>query len=291
MFNARGIIVPLVTPYDDRGNISPERTEALIEYHLAQGVRAFYIGGSSGECYLQTQEERRHFLEVVARINRGRAQLLAHIGAISTPNTLALGQLAASLGYNAVSSTPPFYYGFSKTQIMGFYRRLVDEIDLPMVVYNAPAVTNVDFSLDELSEMLSWDGVVGLKHTTLSMTVIERLKQRWPDKRIYHGEDYMLVTGALMGADGGIGSTYNVMPGKYLALWDAVEEHDFVEAKRIQTEINDVIDVLLEPGFLAGIKGMLALQGLPAGRPREPFSWLEQEHWDALEAVRERYAL
>ncbi|GGX41771.1 N-acetylneuraminate lyase [Saccharospirillum salsuginis] len=291
MFDSKGIIIPLVTPYDDNGKIDPSSTEKLFEHFLEKGIRSFYIGGSSGECYLQTQDERLEFLEVVARINQGRAKLMAHIGAISTPNTIELGRKAHACGYDAISSTPPFYYGFTKTQIMGFYKEIVRTVDLPMVVYNAASVTGVDFSLDELGEMLSWDNVIGLKHTTTNMTVIERLKQRFPEKLIYHGEDYMLVSGAVMGADGGIGSTYNVMPDRYLRLWKAVEDGDFVTASREQNEINSVIDVLLKPGFLAGIKGMLKLQGYDVGQPRKPFTWLSDDQWDDLKRIKDTYQL
>lgn len=291
MFDSRGIIIPFITPYDDAGRVSAERAEALFNHQLSQGIDTFYIGGSSGECYLQSLDERTEFLRIMSRINQGRAKLIAHIGAISTPNSLQLGHSAEELGYDAVSSTPPFYYGFTRDQVLGFYRLLVDDIELPMILYNAPAVTNVDFSLSDLDELLSWEGVVGLKHTTLNMTVIERLKQLQPDKLIYHGEDYMLVTGALMGADGGIGSTYNVMPGKYRSLWQCVESGDFVTAKRIQSQINDVIDVLLKPGFLAGIKGMLKLQGFDVGRPREPFTWLNEQDWQSLQEAKERHEL
>lgn len=291
MYDAKGIIIPLITPYDEKGRPSESATEALIEHFLESGIKSFYIGGSSGECYLQTQEERLSFLETVARVNNGRAQLMAHVGAISTPNTIELARKAEEVGYDAISSTPPFYYGFTKPQILGFYRDITEAVNLPMVVYNAAAVTGVDFSLDELAEMLSWDKVIGLKHTTTNMTVIERLKLRCPDKLIYHGEDYMLVSGAVMGADGGIGSTYNVMPKRYLKLWDAVEKGDFLAARKEQHEINDIIDVLLKPGFLAGIKGMLTLQGFDVGQPRKPFSWLSEKDWDLLKKTKDTYQL
>ncbi|MFQ3229117.1 N-acetylneuraminate lyase [Reinekea sp.] len=291
MFDVNGIIIPLITPYDENGKVDSSAAKALMDHFIGKGIEGFYIGGSSGECYLQTQEERKEFLKAVADANGGRAKLMAHIGAISTPNTIELGQYCETLGYDAVSSTPPFYYGFSKAMVRGFYKDVVDAVNLPMCLYNAPGVTGVSFSIDELDEMLSWDNVFGIKHTTTEMTVIERLKKKWPNKKIYHGEDYMLATGALMGADGGIGSTYNVMPEKYLALWNCVEAKDFAGAVEIQKEINDVIDIILKPGFLAGIKGFLTLQGLQVGEPRAPFTQLTDADWEMLKKAMVDYKL
>lgn len=286
-----GIIIPLITPYDEQGRVNPDMAKPLVDHFISKGVTGFYIGGSSGECYLQTIEERKVFLKAVAEANQGRAKLMAHIGAISTPLTIELGQYCEALGYDAISSTPPFYYGFSKEMIRGYYREIVDAVKLPMCLYNAPGVTGVNFSIGELDEMLSWDEVFGIKHTTTEMTVIERLKKKWPNKKIYHGEDYMLTTGAVYGADGGIGSTYNVMPEKYLTLWQHVENGDFVAAAKVQSEINDVIDVILKPGFLAGIKGFLTLQGFEVGEPRKPFTGLSDADWQLIKDTKEQYNL
>ncbi|HCC45997.1 MAG TPA: hypothetical protein DEQ32_16465, partial [Gammaproteobacteria bacterium] len=78
-----GIVVPLVTPFDNHGDLDVEKARCLIEWHIEQGVDGFYVGGSTGEGFFQSVDERCKYLEFVADVLKRRGMLIAQVGAFS----------------------------------------------------------------------------------------------------------------------------------------------------------------------------------------------------------------
>src|SRR6476659_5069686 len=113
-----GILSALITPYDAAGAVDMARLAELVPFQLAQGIDGFYVGGSTGEAFLQSVEERIGVLQAVARAASGRCQPFARVGAIATKNSLRMGRFAAEAGYNATPPTRPFYYDFSRAELM-----------------------------------------------------------------------------------------------------------------------------------------------------------------------------
>lgn len=283
----KGIYLPLMTPFDHQGNIEFGKLAAMFEHHLNQGVHGFYIGGSSSECFMMSLVERKDVLKAIAEINGGRVPLIAHVGAISLFETKQLADVASDWGYQAISATPPFYYGFSKSEIEYYYRELSAYSALPLLLYNIPGTTGVNFSHSELLELSSMPNVIGIKHTTTDMFFIERLRNADANQVIFHGEDTMLVNGLQMGASGGIGSTYNLMSGQYVAIYNAMEQGRLEEAMRLQHQVNRVTEQLLDCGLYQSIKFAMTELGVDYGVCREPFLPLSQTHKQKFEKILE----
>lgn len=267
----QGIYLPLMTPFSCRGALQLEKIPAMVEHHIRQGVDGFYVGGSSSECFMMSGQERQQVLAAVASANQGRLPLIAHVGAIALHEVKTLIDCAVSCEYDAISATPPFYYGFSRAEVEHYYRTIADYSRLPLLLYNIPGTTGVDFSHQQLINLSFLDNVVGIKHTTSDMFFIERLRNSLPDSTIFHGEDTMLVNGLQMGASGGIGSTYNLMSRHYVELYQAMISGELELAMSIQKRVNRVTEVLLEVGVYQGIKYAMCELGIDYGVCREPF--------------------
>ena len=106
-----------------------------------------------------------------------------------------------------------------------------------------------------------------------------------PDAVIYNGFDEMFVGGMAMGADGGIGTTFNVMGGLFVQMFAAVHAGNIVHAQALQARANDVIDVLIDVGVFAGTKAMLALLGVDCGLCRPPFGALTPAQQARVEKI------
>ncbi len=143
--------------------------------------------------------------------------------------------------------------------------------DLQMLVYNIPAFTGVAMGLEQLGKLLSSDRFLGVKHTSNDFFALEGIKTHFPDKVIFNGYDEMLLSGLAAGADGGIGSTYNIMGDKYVRLYNLFREGKWKEAQEIQHQVNEVIRLLCAVGVMAGEKALLDLLGMDFGPCREPF--------------------
>jgi N-acetylneuraminate lyase len=274
-----GIIVPLVTPFDEHGDLAAEKVRSLIEKHLDVGVHGFYVGGTTGEGFFQSTEERCEFLRVVAEAVNNQGLLIAQVGALSERDVHTLSNFAAENCYDIISSTPPFYFTHTDSEVMEYYRRLANVSDLPLLLYNTPSATGRSISTTKQIEVLKLPNVIGSKHTDMNFFSAERLLREVPTAAIFNGPDEMLTGGLAMGMVGGIGSTYNLMPRIYLEIYDSIRSGDLSNAQQLQGKANDVIDELLRisPGVVPGIKYGLKVLGFDMGQPRRPFLPLESD--------------
>jgi N-acetylneuraminate lyase len=280
-----GIYIPLITPFSKHDeSLDLQATDALIEFLIINNVHGLYVGGSTGEALMQSLEERSAFLKHVAYVAKGRLQLIAHVGSLATKDAIHLAEVAAASGYDATSSTPPFYYKFSRSEVIRYYEDLVAATPLPFFIYNAPGNTSFEFSLDDLCSLLGNDSIVGLKHTQTDFFIIERLKARLPEAIVFNGPDEMLIAGLTMGCDGGIGSTYNAIPEKYVGIYDAYRQGDLQRAIQLQHEANALTQLFLEVGLYNGIRHFLKLRGVDTGISRRPFAALSTEGCMKLDA-------
>lgn len=274
-----GILIPLVTPFADNGDLAVDKAGPHIEHLLAAGVHGFYVGGNTGEGLLQSLDERIEFMRFVAETNAGHGLLIAQVGAMSTRDAHTLSRAAAASGYDVVSSTPPFSYAYTEAEIVSYYRELAESSELPVMLYNIPGATGRSLPVDTQIEMLKLPNVIGSKHTDMNFFSAERLLRAAPTAAIFNGPDEMLTGGLAMGMVGGIGSTYNLMPRLYLDIFSAMQSGDLPSARRLQAIANDLIQELLRisPGVVPGIKHGLKFLGFDMGAARQPFQPIEAD--------------
>ena len=274
-----GIVVPLVTPFDEDGNLDSEKINLLIERHLKIGVHGFYIGGTTGEGLFQSVSERCQFLKVVSELVGDKGLLIAQVGSLSERDVRKMVIFAAENNYDVISSTPPFYFNHSEREIINYYKRLSEISDLPILMYNTPGATGQNISIDSQIDMLKMPNIVGSKHTDMNFFNAERLLREMPTAAIFNGPDEMLTGGLAMGMVGGIGSTYNLMPRLYLEIFNSMNLGDLKNAQRLQAIANDVTYELLRisPGVVPGIKHGLKVLGFDVGGPRKPFLPIESD--------------
>ncbi len=265
-----GIVSALITPFDADGAVNEAAIGPLVEFELRQGIAGFYVGGSTGEAFLQSPEERVRVLRAVAAANAGRGLLIAHVGAIATVEVVGMARAAEACGYDAVSAVPPFYYDFSAAELVAHYRALADAVGLPVIVYNFGGKV-ARLTTDVLVSLLDDRRVVGVKHTSTDLYQMERLKAHRPEAAVFNGYDEMCLAGLSMGADGAIGTTYNFMGAHFVALERAFRAGRMDEALDLQRRANRVIDVLVEVGVFAGTKALLGMHGVDVGGCRAPF--------------------
>ena len=268
-----GIVVPLVTPFDNHGDLDVEKARCLIEWHIEQGVDGFYVGGSTGEGFFQSVDERCQYLEFVADVLKRRGMLIAQVGAFSVRDLHQLARFAAAKGYDVVSSTPPMFFKHTDVELIEYYRELAQVSEVPVLLYNVPGMAGLTMAAATMVDMLRLPNVVGSKHTDMNFYVAERLLREVPGAAIFNGPDEMLTSGLAMGMVGGIGSTYNLMPSLYVEIYEAVKMGNLDRARHLQATVNDITQELLRisPGVVPGIKHGLNVLGFDVGEPRRPF--------------------
>ena len=111
--NLRGVMAALLTPFDQQQALDKASLRRLVQFNIQQGIDGLYVGGSTGEAFVQSLSEREQVLEIVAEEAKGKIKLIAHVGCVSTAESQQLAASAKRYGFDAVSAVTPFYYPFS----------------------------------------------------------------------------------------------------------------------------------------------------------------------------------
>lgn len=285
--NLRGVMAALLTPFDGQQKLDTPSLRRLVRFNLSQGIDGLYVGGSTGEAFVQSSAERQEVLEIVAEEAKGKMTLIAHVGCVSTLESQQLARAADDYGYDAVSAVTPFYYPFSFEEHCAHYQAIIDSANgLPMVVYNIPALSGVKLTLEQINTLVTLPGVGALKQTSGDLFQMEQIRRAHPDLVLYNGYDEIFASGLLAGADGGIGSTYNIMGWRYQGIVQALRTGDIAKAQRLQNECNKVIDLLIKTGVFRGLKTVLHYMDVVA-EPlcRKPFSPVDEKFLPELKAL------
>lgn len=270
-FPLKGILPALVTPLHDDLTLDTAALEKLVEHVYAAGCHGVYVCGSTGEGQLLDAATRCRIVEIVARHTPADRNMIVHVGAWSPQESHELARHAESHGAAAISCLRPQNTTFAET--LEHYRALARVTKLPFLAYYFPAQAGGTMSLGELEQLCALPGVAGLKFTDYDLFTLSLLVRQ--GKTMFHGRDEMLVAGLMMGACGGIGSIYNIVPKWFVDMYDLAGAGRWAEAREIQDRVNDLIRVLVSLPFMPALKRTLTWQGLPCGQalaPRIPLS-------------------
>lgn len=273
MTHLTGIYPALITPMSEDGaTVNLDAMRALTRWHLARKVSGFFVCGGSGEGILMRPEERRDTLEVVLEECRGTgARVIAHVGAHVTAAARELAAHAEAAGAHAIAAVPPFYFRTDAQGLRDHYRVIGSGApNTPLLVYNIPGNTGVEVTAAVVADLLSVPTVAGIKYSSYNLYDLFNITRLREDLSVLNGFDEVLVAGLTMGAHGGIGSTYNIMPAAFVALYRAYRAGDLETARRFQFRINGVVKALLGQPFFATLKAVLSAWGIPCGAPRQP---------------------
>ena len=277
--------VASVTPFDIDNKINEKVSEELMNMHIKQGADGFFIGGSSAENFLMTREEKLKSFELAGKF-KDKADLIAHIGDISTDSAIAYAKYAKKLGYKKISAIPPFYFGFNQKEIADYFYDISNAVDMPVIYYNIPMSTNkeIDLNNSDTLELLKSGVISGIKHTNFDINQIERIKNVNNNLHCFGGLEQNMLPFLSFGCDGFIGSTFNFMLPHYKKVASLYLEHN-KEALTLQTKANNIMSVIWNIGLFPSIKYILTKQGIDIGTARKPFSQLTNEEKEIIDKV------
>ncbi len=264
-----GIIPALFTPFTQSDKLNLEILPRHLQFLLDAGCTGFFVGGSTGEGFLQTAGERIRFAGAVTRALRGRAPVILHVGAMNPGDACRIAAAAGELGVAAVSSVMPFYYNYAMDEIAAYYRAIQSAAGLPMIIYYLPESTNRVVGLDQFCKsLLTLPGVVGVKYTHSDLYQMQMLGALSPHPiTLFGGYDQMGLACLAMGAQALIGSTYNVIPDLFVAMYRAFQAGRLDEARALQLRINCFLHQLKQYGNRA-YYAALQIRGIDIGWPR-----------------------
>lgn len=289
----KGVFPAFYACYDDEGNISAEGTKQFVEYLIEKGVAGLYVGGSSGECIYLSVEERKKTLEAVMEAAKGRIAIIAHVACNNTKDSCELARHAEALGVDAIAAIPPIYFKLPEKAIAKYWNDISAAApNTDFVIYNIPQLAGVALTLSLFDEMLKNPKVIGVKNSSMPIQDIQMFKRQAKingrEIVVFNGPDEQFIGGRLIGADGGIGGTYGVMPELFVKLNEMLEKGDFENAGKLQDDIDEVIYTMCSTkgNMYATAKAALKLiAGLELGGVRAPLLNLEDGDEEIVKKV------
>jgi 2-dehydro-3-deoxy-D-pentonate aldolase len=263
----KGVIPPVPTVVDENGALDRAGMAELLDRLIHSQVNGLLILGTGGEFCHMGKTLRREVCEFAVEYVAGRLPVLVNIGDPATSEVIDLGRHAASVGVQAALAINPYYTSVTAEGLYRHYCSIADAVDLPLLLYNFPALTGEELSIDVVRRIaLSCPTVVGIKdsvenfaHTRLLVTEVKSAR---PDFRVFSGYDEYLLYTLLIGGDGGFPATANFAPDICCGIYRAVQERDFDRTVTLQTRLAKLSRIYgLDTPFFGLIKEAIRLTG------------------------------
>ena len=276
-----GIVPPVVTPLKKDGSLDCEALCRHHEYLIKNRVAGLFVLGTTGEGPALPQKVKQDIIVKTVENCNKRVPVLVGISADNLEDYLSLADFAAKAGADGVVAAPPCYLPLENCELLEFYRILGSEQQLPLYVYNMPAMTKIEMSPELVLEILNLPGIAGYKDSAGNAANFEKVAAAMKDRQdisLFMGPDTMLCGALHAGACGGVNSGANLAPQFYVGMYEACRNNDTAAAEKYQQWIVDLQKVYqfrenICCGVAAGLKYSLSklnFMGKFMTRPARP---------------------
>ena len=279
----KGVFPALITPLTKEEKLNVPALEKLLTYEMNAGANGFYIGGATGEGLLLDLPERKKLCEKSIEFIGADKSKIVHITDINFRNTIELAKHAEACGADAISSIAPIYFKYDENDIYNYYKAIAESVNIPLIIYYTVAA-GVNISTDLFCRLFEIDNITGVKWTSSNYYELIKLRERCPDANIFNGPDEMLICGLSAGADGGIGSTYNVMYPLIRGIYDDFHGGNMAGALEKQKKADKIINVMLRYSVIPVCKMILEEMGIEVGNASFPMTRYTKEEREKIKS-------
>lgn len=290
--NLRGIIPPLVTPLLDREMLDIEGLEKLLNHVISGGVHGLFILSSTGEAPGLSYKLRYELIDRVCKTVNSKIPVLVGISDTSSAESLNLARYSAEKGAQFLVLAPPYYFPIDHLDVLDYFKHLVKDLPLPVILYNAPGFTKIMLEPETVCKAAEIPGIIGIKDSSGSMSYFHTLKAKMADHadfRFFVGPESLLAEFTLFGGHGGILGGANLFPKLFVDIYNSACEDDVQKCRKYQDIVIEISTSLYSVGgFLKGIKCAMELMGICRGLPAEPLHPLNEKEQKKIQSELER---
>jgi len=271
--NIKGIIPPHITPFTKNGEIDEKALRRLTHFWLENGLNGLFSCGSNGEAPYMTRKERYRVIELVIDEVNGKVPIIAGTGAPSTIETIHLTQDAKDIGVNAVIVITPYFFKPNRRELVEHYRKLINAVDIPLILYNVPKFTGYNLDVPIVVELVEeFNQIIAIKDSSGSIAQITEIIRLVGDKiNVFSGTGDLILPTLLMNGQGGIVGIANTVPHLCSEIYTHYLKGDLENAKKMQRKVTRLNNILIKKyNQISSIKEAMNQLGQPAGYPRRP---------------------
>ena len=282
-----GIYTPVITPHRADGSIDREAFVKIVEHLIASGVHGIIIGGSTGEYYAQSMDERVEMTKFAKEVIGDRVSLTIGTVAIRLPDSILMAETAARIGASAILvGSPPYSVPTERENALNALA--IDRAaDLPIMLYNYPGRMGINMGEDFLDRVARSRNFCAIKESSGDINRVHLLARDYPHIQMSCGMDDQALEFFAWGARSWVCGGSNFLPKEHLALYRACAvEGNFAKGRRIMSALMPLMRVLEQGGkFIQCIKHGCEMAGFHAGPPRPPLKGLNKDDMRQLEQV------
>lgn len=266
----KGSMPALITPFKN-GAVDEAAFRRLVSWQIAEGSHGLVPAGTTGESATLSHEEHRRVVELCIDEARGRVPVVAGAGSNSTAEAIALTRHAKEAGADAVLSVAPYYNRPTQEGLYRHFAAIAEAVDIPIVVYNIPARSAVEISVETMARLSRVANIVGVKDATANLARPSRERLVCvKDFRLLSGEDATALGYMAHGGHGCISVTANIAPKLCAQFQNACLRGDFAGALELQDRLMSVHDAMFCEASPAPVKFAASLLGMSSEEVRLP---------------------
>jgi len=269
----RGVIVPIVTPFDSEGKIDKKALHKLCEYLIENKVHGIFVLGTTGEAPKLALKEKIEMIKLVINYVDGRVPVYVGTGSVSTKETLYLTKIAEEHGADLAAIVAPYYFKPSQEAVFKHFKTVAERTKIDILLYNIPSCTGYTLSIPTIKKLVDEsENIVGIKDSSGNINYFfEVLESVGDDISVLQGTETLILPSLMLGAHGVVAGGANIYPNLHVKLYNEFLRGNLGEAVKIYRKIFRLASVLENLGDIpASIKEALKLKGLHVGEAREP---------------------
>lgn len=280
MFKMKGVVPPMITPFDQYGEVDLKSLDILLDF-LSENVNGVFITGSYGCGALMSVDERKKLTEAVVNKVKGKIDVVVMTGTTNNKDTVELTKHAEKTGADAVSAVGPYYFHHNADSVCYFYEDMVKAVseDFRIYVYNNPKFQGYPMDL-KLIQRLKDLGVKGIKDATFDILLHATYLRLFKDDSfdIALGTEAMWLPARSLGCEAFIPGLGNVFPEICQKMYQEGMANDNEACRKTQFKVNKLRDVMyLAKSTQLAVYSMLEIRGIIKAYPRAPFIPASQE--------------
>lgn len=284
------LLTAMVTPFDENGQVSLERTTELVNYLIENNTEGIVVAGTTGESPTLSPDEKLVLFEHVVKAARGRAKVIVGTGSNDTLKTAEFSKRAEALGVDGIMAVAPYYNKPNQAGLYEHFKTIAESVDLPIIVYNIPGRSSVNIAAKTIIELSKIDNIAAVKEASGNLDqMAEIIRETSGDFHLYSGDDGLTLPVLAIGGQGVISVASHVIGPDMKAMIDAFLNGEHAKAARMHLAMLPLMRELFAAPSPAPVKTLLNEAGVEVGGFRLPIVPLTSEEKTSLLEVYHQY--
>ncbi len=289
----RGSIVAIVSPFKE-GKLDETSYKELVEWHLQSGTHGIVVVGTTGESATLSAEEKKRLYEWTVETVNGRVPVIAGTGSNNTAQSIALTQLAAEIGVDAVLMVTPYYNKPTQEGLYQHYKAVAEAVKkIPIILYNVPGRTSVSLAPETVARLAKIKNIIGIKEATGSMKQVTEIIRLCGNKfLVFSGDDFTAYPTMALGGVGVISVAANIVPKEMATMMNYCLKGNWEKARKLHYKLYPLFKAMFIETNPVPAKTALALMGkIASAEARLPLAAMSEENVEKLKTLLEEYKL